>query len=215
MPQPTVRLKSGTNREGIESRFPPSEPLNSASDTMNVAGLPGLSSWNPSITVPAKRPDRGIPCAYAAGSHPAEHRLGEHFEPGRPHEHHHQPAAYCARCDRWNLRPLAKLVEARHGTCRLPLTIRCRSLARSVAYKCALLFRPTMPAEDWNRGNKKSPARGRALSSSGATRFSIASRDDPPTPLFAPIVLAMPVISASTMSVSPPAQAESGEADTE
>ena len=42
------------------------------------------------------------------------------------HEHRHEIAAYCPRCDRWAVLPLAELVAQGHGERRLPLRVRCR-----------------------------------------------------------------------------------------
>ena len=42
------------------------------------------------------------------------------------HEHQHALAAYCQRCDRWSILPLARLIEQGQGPRRLPLTVRCR-----------------------------------------------------------------------------------------
>ena len=41
-------------------------------------------------------------------------------------EHRHEIAAYCPRCDRWRVLPLAELVAQGHGARRLPFTVRCR-----------------------------------------------------------------------------------------
>jgi hypothetical protein len=41
------------------------------------------------------------------------------------HEHRHQLAAYCPRCDRWSVLPLAELVAAGQGARRLPIRVRC------------------------------------------------------------------------------------------
>jgi hypothetical protein len=41
------------------------------------------------------------------------------------HEHRDQLAAYCPRCDRWSVLPLAELVAAGHGSLRLPVPVRC------------------------------------------------------------------------------------------
>jgi uncharacterized Zn finger protein len=41
--------------------------------------------------------------------------------------HHYQLAAYCPRCDRWSVLPLAELVATGHGSRRLPITVRCRA----------------------------------------------------------------------------------------
>jgi len=42
------------------------------------------------------------------------------------HEHHHRLDAYCPRCDRWRMLPLADVVAQGHGARRLPLAVRCR-----------------------------------------------------------------------------------------
>ena len=43
------------------------------------------------------------------------------------HEHDHQLAAYCQRCDRWSLLDLAAMVDAGLGDRRLPIKVRCRA----------------------------------------------------------------------------------------
>jgi hypothetical protein len=40
-------------------------------------------------------------------------------------EHEQQLAAYCPRCSRWRVLPLADLVAAGHGLRRLPVPVRC------------------------------------------------------------------------------------------
>ena len=40
--------------------------------------------------------------------------------------HHHRLDAYCPRCDRWRVLPLAGLVAQGHGARRLPFKVRCR-----------------------------------------------------------------------------------------
>ena len=42
------------------------------------------------------------------------------------HEHDHQLAAYCPRCDAWRVLPLGEWVSQGKGSLRLPLRVRCR-----------------------------------------------------------------------------------------
>ncbi|MDH4167391.1 MAG: hypothetical protein OEV90_13420 [Gammaproteobacteria bacterium] len=42
------------------------------------------------------------------------------------HEHGHQLAAYCPRCDAWRVLPLDEMVAQGKGSLRLPLRVRCR-----------------------------------------------------------------------------------------
>ena len=42
-------------------------------------------------------------------------------------EHDHQLAAYCLRCDRWSVLPLADLIAQGTGSMRVPITVRCRA----------------------------------------------------------------------------------------
>ena len=42
------------------------------------------------------------------------------------HEHRHELAAYCPRCDSWRVLPLAEMIAAGQGTRRLPIRVRCR-----------------------------------------------------------------------------------------
>jgi hypothetical protein len=42
------------------------------------------------------------------------------------HERHHELAAYCERCDRWAVLPLADMIVHGQGARRLPLPVRCR-----------------------------------------------------------------------------------------
>ena len=42
------------------------------------------------------------------------------------HEHGHQLAAYCRRCDAWRVLPLAEMVAQGKGSLRLPIRVRCR-----------------------------------------------------------------------------------------
>jgi hypothetical protein len=41
-------------------------------------------------------------------------------------EHHHRLDAYCPRCDRWHVLPLAEIVSAGHGSRRLTIAVRCQ-----------------------------------------------------------------------------------------
>ena len=79
------------------------------------------------------------------------------------HEHRHELHAYCQRCDRWSILPLADLVASGRGSSRLPLTVRCRDCHEIGR----LQVRPPMPTHPrsvgwmetrWNR----IPSRGRA-----------------------------------------------------
>ena len=54
------------------------------------------------------------------------------------HEHDHQLATYCPRCDCWRVLPLADLVAACHGSRRLPIAVRCGEVGR-------LQVRPPVP----------------------------------------------------------------------
>lgn len=40
-------------------------------------------------------------------------------------EHDHQLAAYCPKCERWRVLPLAHLVANGNGSLRLPVKVRC------------------------------------------------------------------------------------------
>ena len=42
------------------------------------------------------------------------------------HAHNHQLHAYCPRCDRWAVLPLAAMIATGQGSRRLPFTVRCR-----------------------------------------------------------------------------------------
>lgn len=42
------------------------------------------------------------------------------------HQHRHELACYCPRCDRWVVLDLARMIRYGHGECRLPITVRCR-----------------------------------------------------------------------------------------
>ena len=57
-------------------------------------------------------------------------------------EHDHGLAAYCPRCDRWSVLPLAQLVAQGKGSLRLPLKVRCRDCGEVGE----LQVRPPMPA---------------------------------------------------------------------
>ena len=41
-------------------------------------------------------------------------------------EHDHKLVAYCLRCDRWSVLPLAELVAEGKGSLPLPIRVRCR-----------------------------------------------------------------------------------------
>jgi uncharacterized Zn finger protein len=41
-------------------------------------------------------------------------------------KHRHELAAYCPRCDRWQVLPLDEFVAAGHGSRRLPIVVRCQ-----------------------------------------------------------------------------------------
>lgn len=56
-------------------------------------------------------------------------------------EHDHGLAAYCPRCDRWAMLPLAKLVAQGKGSLHLPVTVRCRDCGE----KGRLQVRPPVP----------------------------------------------------------------------
>ena len=58
------------------------------------------------------------------------------------HEHDHELRAYCQRCDRWAVLPLADLVAQGKGPLRLPLKVRCRDCGEVGR----LQVRPPMPA---------------------------------------------------------------------
>ena len=42
------------------------------------------------------------------------------------HQHDHQLAAYCPRCDAWRVVQLEKWVSQGKGSLRLPVRVRCR-----------------------------------------------------------------------------------------
>jgi hypothetical protein len=42
------------------------------------------------------------------------------------HAHNHQLHAYCPRCNRWSVLPLAELVGQGKGSMRLPIRVRCQ-----------------------------------------------------------------------------------------
>jgi len=60
------------------------------------------------------------------------------------HEHHQQLAAYCPRCARWRVLPLAELVAAGHGSRRLPIVVRCQDCGEVGR----LQVRPRVPTRD-------------------------------------------------------------------
>jgi hypothetical protein len=43
--------------------------------------------------------------------------------------HEHELRAYCARCDRWSVLPLAGLVAQGKGSLRLPIAVRSTSMS--------------------------------------------------------------------------------------
>jgi len=56
-------------------------------------------------------------------------------------EHDHELAAYCSRCDRWSVLPLADLIAQGKGSLRLPVTVRCRDCGEAGR----LQVRPPVP----------------------------------------------------------------------
>jgi len=70
-------------------------------------------------------------------------------------EHRHEIAAYCPRCDRWRLLPLAELVAQGHGARRLPFTVRCRDCGEVGR----LQVRPPVPNRPASVGWISVPAR--------------------------------------------------------
>jgi RNase P subunit RPR2 len=63
------------------------------------------------------------------------------------HEHDHELRAYCPRCDRWSVLPLAELVAQGKGSLRLQITVRCQSCGE----RGRLQVRPPMPT--WTNSN--------------------------------------------------------------
>jgi hypothetical protein len=57
-------------------------------------------------------------------------------------EHQHELHAYCLRCDRWRVLPLARMVAQGKGSLRLPLRMRCRDCGQTGQ----LQVRPPMPS---------------------------------------------------------------------
>ena len=57
------------------------------------------------------------------------------------HARDHQLAAYCPRCDRWHVLPLAELVAAGQGSRRLPVPVTCKACGSSGQ----LQVRPPVP----------------------------------------------------------------------
>jgi len=55
------------------------------------------------------------------------------------HEHHHQLAAQCPRCDRWARLDLAALIDAGLGDRRLPIQVRCSSFGSAKQPQATLL----------------------------------------------------------------------------
>jgi RNase P subunit RPR2 len=58
------------------------------------------------------------------------------------HEHRHELHAYCQRCDRWSMLPLADLVAGGRGSSRLPVSVRCRDCGNAGR----LQVRPPVPS---------------------------------------------------------------------
>jgi hypothetical protein len=58
------------------------------------------------------------------------------------HERNHELHAFCPRCDRWSILPLARMVAQGQGGRRLPLTLRCRWCGAAGQ----LQVRPPMPS---------------------------------------------------------------------
>jgi RNase P subunit RPR2 len=63
------------------------------------------------------------------------------------HEHNHELRAYCSRCDRWAVLPLAQFVSQGKGSLRLPINVRCQSCGK----RGRLQVRPPMPP--WTNSN--------------------------------------------------------------
>ena len=63
------------------------------------------------------------------------------------HEHGHQLACHCVRCDRWALLDLAAMINAGHDERPLPITVRCQLCGESGQVQA----RPIMPA--WTNSN--------------------------------------------------------------
>lgn len=63
-------------------------------------------------------------------------------------EHDHQLAAYCPRCERWRVLPLAHLVANGKGSLQLPLKVRCLECGGPGR----LQVRPPVPTIDPRRG---------------------------------------------------------------
>jgi RNase P subunit RPR2 len=57
------------------------------------------------------------------------------------HEHEHEHRAYCPRCDRWAVLPLAELVSQGKGSLRSPINLRCQGCGE----RGRLQVRPPMP----------------------------------------------------------------------
>ena len=69
--------------------------------------------------------------------------------------HRHEIAAYCPRCDRWRVLPLAELVAHGHGARRLRFTVRCRDCGEVGR----LQVRPPVPTRPDSVGWISVPAR--------------------------------------------------------
>lgn len=78
------------------------------------------------------------------------------------HEHRHELAAYCPRCDRWSTLPLAELVAEGHGPRRLPIRVK-RSTCGSPG---KLQVRPPVPTR--GPGGWMQIARQRVTQSDGS-----------------------------------------------
>jgi RNase P subunit RPR2 len=63
-------------------------------------------------------------------------------------EHNHELRAYCPRCDRWAVLPLAELVSGGKGSLRLPIAVRCNDCGG----QGRLQVRPPMPARTHTNG---------------------------------------------------------------
>jgi len=64
------------------------------------------------------------------------------------YEHDHELCAYCPRCDRWAVLPLAELVRQGKGPLRLPARVRCTKCGEAGR----LQVRPPMPARSKSNG---------------------------------------------------------------
>jgi hypothetical protein len=69
------------------------------------------------------------------------------------HERQHMLAAYCARCNRWAVLPLADMSAEGRGSLRLPFTVRCQDCGEVGQ----LQVRPPVPTLDPHRAGWISP----------------------------------------------------------